>query len=192
MLYVGVVKAFQYIGCELLQFFDRQVQCLHQFVKLYFADILAYNRVVASVAHDVYAAKVSHRRKYGVRTVQQGNLSFVVRSLRLHKEHIQSCLVCGEFFCQLAEREVLGSFDNPQMEDFGLYNQVVGITDFLLNLRNLLTREARNDAVYQSGAYITILCKPSLELLIICTEVVFPQFDVLVDTFFQMVSVQED
>ena len=83
-----------------------------------------------------------------MRTVQQGYLSFVVRSLGLHEEYVHACLVCGEFLCQLAEREVLGSFDNPQMEDFGLYNQVVGITDFLLNLRDFLTREARNDTVY--------------------------------------------
>ena len=64
--------------------------------------------------------------------------------------------------------------------------------DFLLNLRNLLARAARNDAVYQSGAYIAVLCEPGLELLVIRSEVVFPQFDVLVDTFFQVMSVQEN
>ena len=148
--------------------------------------------MVAGVAHDVYATEVSHRRKHGVRTVQQGYLSFVVRSLGLHEEYVHACLVCGEFFCQLAERKVLGSFDNPQMEDFGLYNQVVGITDFLLNLRDFLTREARNDTVYQSSAYVAVLCEPGLELLVICAEVIFPQFDVLVDAFFQVMAVQEN
>ena len=78
------------------------------------------------------------------------------------------------------------------MEDFGLYNEVVRITDFLLDLRNLFTWETRNDTVYQRSAYIAILRKPSLEFFIICTEIFFPQFDVLVDTFFQMMSVQEN
>ena len=116
----------------------------------------------------------------------------MVRSFGLHEEHVQSGFVCRELLCQLAEREVLGSFDNPQMEDFGLHNQVVGITDFFLNLCYLFTREARNDAVHQSSAHVAVLREPGLELLIICTEIFFPQFDVLVDTFFQMMSVQEN
>ena len=66
MVYVRIVEAFQNVGTELLQFFHRKVQGLHQFFELNFVDVLADNFVVASVANDVYTAQESNGRKYGV------------------------------------------------------------------------------------------------------------------------------
>jgi ABC-type amino acid transport substrate-binding protein len=38
----------------------------------------------------------------------------VVRSFGLHEEYVQSRLVCREFLCQLAEREILGCLVVPK------------------------------------------------------------------------------
>ena len=57
MVNIRVVEAFKHIGAELLQFFHRKVECLHEFVELNFVDIFANDGMVASVTHDVHAAE---------------------------------------------------------------------------------------------------------------------------------------
>ena len=116
----------------------------------------------------------------------------MVRSLGLHEEHVQAGLVGGELFGQLAQREVLGGLDDPQVEDFGLHYEVVGIADLLLDLSNLLAGEARHDAVNECGAHVAVFREPCLELLIVGAEIIFPQLNVLINALLQVVSVQED
>ena len=40
MVYVWVVEALEHVAGKLLQLLHRQVECLHQLVKLYLVDIL--------------------------------------------------------------------------------------------------------------------------------------------------------
>lgn len=112
MLYIGIVETLQYVSSEFLSTRRyRQVQRLHQFIELHFADILADDRMIAGVTHNVYAGEIGHRRKYGVRAVQQGNLFFHGKGASgLHEEHVQSGFVCVNLSARLREREVLGSF----------------------------------------------------------------------------------
>ena len=55
-----------------------------------------------------------------------------------------------------------------------------------------MARESRNDAVHEGGAHIAVLGEPVLEFLIILSEVVLPEFDILVDALLEVVSVEED
>ena len=96
MVIVWVVEALQYVGSKLLQLIHRQIKCLHQLIILYFLDVLAHNFVMKSIAHDVDAREVCNRRKNGVRTIEQGNLSLMVWSLGLSDKNVQTSLVSGE------------------------------------------------------------------------------------------------
>ena len=73
------------------------------------------------------------------------------------------------------------------MEDFSLYYQIVIILQFLLDCCNILAGESRYDAVNKRGVYTAGFFEPSLEFI---TQL--PQFDVLIDSFFQFMAVQED
>ena len=73
------------------------------------------------------------------------------------------------------------------MEVLGLYDEVVAIADFLLNLGNLLAGEARNDTVYKGSVNAARLVEPLLEV-----SRQLPQFDILVDAILQHVAVEED
>ena len=177
-----VVETLQYIFCKLLQLIFRQVQCFHQLIEHYLVDILTNNRMLTSITHNVYARQVSYRRKNSVRAIQQRYFSFVIRCFRRNEQNIQTSLVSREFFGNL-----LRSFDNPKVEDFGLYYQIIIILQFFLNCCNILARESRNNTVNKRSVHTTCFFKPSLEFI---TQL--PQFDILVDGFFQFVTVQED
>ena len=106
----------------------------------------------------------------------------MIRSFRRNKQYVQAGLVGREFLS-----DFLRSFDYPQMEDFSLYNHVVIILQFFLDSGNVLTRESRNNTVYQCSINATSLFEPGLEFI---AQV--PQFDILVNGFFQFMAVQED
>ena len=177
-----IVEAFQYIMSELFQFSLRQIQGFHQFVKHHLVDELADNRMLASIADDVHSRQICNRRQYGMRTVQQRNFSFMIRSFRRNEQYIQACLVCREFFCHF-----LRCLDYPQMENFSLNDHVVVVLKFFLNGINFLARESRNDTVYQGSIYTAGFFEPILEIL---AQV--PQIDVLIYCFLQLMSVQEN
>ena len=78
------------------------------------------------------------------------------------------------------------------MENFGLHHHVIGIANALLDIGNLFARETGYDAIDQCSANVAVFGEPVLELLIIGTEIIFPKFNVLVDTLFQVVTIEED
>ena len=148
--------------------------------------------MVASVTHDVHAAEVCNRTENRVRTVQQRHFALVVRLLALCYQDVQTCFVGRELSLQFGNRHILRLLDNPQVEDFRLNNQVVVVTDFVLNLCYVLAREAGNDTVHERCAHVVVFLEPLLECLIICSKIVFPQLDILADTVFEVVAVQEN
>ena len=192
VVHIRVVEALQHIACELAEFVHRQVEGLHEFLELHFVDILSDNGVVASVAHDVDTAEVSHRREDGVGTVEQGNLTLVVGFLRLSDEHMQPGFLCGELLAQLLNGHVLGFLDNPEVEYLGLHHEVVVVAHFLLDSGDVLAGEARHDTVHEGSADIVVLGEPLFEALIVSAEVFFPEFDILIDALFEVVSVEEN
>ncbi len=192
MIDIRVVETLQHIRCELLQFLHRQVEGLHQLLELYFVDVFADNGVVASVAHDVDTAQVSHRRQDSVRAVEQRYFALVVRLLALGNQYMQTGFLCGELLTQLLDRHVLRFLDYPEVENLGLYNQVVCIAHFLLNSGDVLAGEARYDTIHQRCADIVVFREPLLKALVISAEVFFPEFDVLIDALLEVVSVEED
>ena len=182
MVYKRIVEAFQHVMCKFFQFRFRQVQGFHQFLEHYLMNKLAHYRMLASIAHDIDTRQVSYRRKHGVRSVQQSHFPFVVRCFRRHKEHIQSGFVGREFGSYF-----LRCFNYPQMENFGLHHHVVIVLQFFFDSRNILARESRYDTVNQCSIHTTSLFKPLLEVI---SQV--PKLNILIDGFFQLVSVQEN
>ena len=73
------------------------------------------------------------------------------------------------------------------MEGLGLYNEVVAITDLLLNLLDLVAGEAWHDTVYECSIDATSLLEPLLE---VGTQV--PQVDILIDAILQHMAIEED
>ena len=192
MVNVRVVETLQNVGTELLQLLHREVEGLHEFLELYLVDVLTDNLVVASIADDVNAREVSNRRENGVRTVEQRNLTLVVRSLALGDENVKTCLLCRELLAELLDRHICWFLDNPEVEDFCLNNEVVLVANLLLDVGNLLAWEARNDAVNEGSANVVVLLEPLLESSVVSTEVSLPQLDVLLDAVLQVVTVEED
>ena len=127
-----------------------------------------------------------------MRTVEQCYLTLVVWSLRLSNKYVETCLICREFLAQLLACHVLCLFDNPEVEDFSLNNEVVAIANLLLNLSNLIAWEARNDTVNESSAYIVVLLEPLRESSSLLAEVFFPKLDVLTDAILEVMAVEED
>ncbi|MPM67753.1 hypothetical protein SDC9_114677 [bioreactor metagenome] len=117
-----------------------------------------------------------------MRAVKQGYLTFVVRSFRRYEQYVQAGFISREFF-----RNFLRSFDNPQVEDLCLYYQVVIILKFFFDSIDVFAGEARYDTVNQRCINTASFFKPCFEF---GTEV--PKFNVLVDGFFQFVTVKED
>ena len=78
------------------------------------------------------------------------------------------------------------------MEALCLHHEVVLISNLLLDFLDGVTREARDDTVDERCAYEAVLREPLLEALIVGSEVVLPQLNVLVDALLQMMAVEED
>ena len=106
MVNIGVVEAFEDICTELLELFHREVEGLHEFVELYFVNVLADDGVVAGVADNVDSAEEGYGREHGVRAVEQGHLAFVVGCLRVGDEHLETGFFSGEFGAELFEAHV--------------------------------------------------------------------------------------
>ena len=127
-----------------------------------------------------------------MRAVEKSDFSLVIRLLGLCNKHVQTCFVGGELSLEFGDRHILRFLDNPEVEDLGLHYEVVGITDFFLNLSYIFAREAGYDTVNQGGANIVVFLEPLFEACIVSSEVVFPKFYVFADAVFEMVSVEED
>ena len=148
--------------------------------------------MVAGISNDIYAREEGNRGEHGMRTVQQGNLTLMIRLLALGDEHVQTRFLGWELLAQRLDTHVLRLLNHPEMEGLGLYYQVVFVSYFLLNISYFLTWEAWYDTVNQGSANVVVLGEPLLERLIVFAQILFPQFDILVDTFLQVVSVEED
>ena len=182
MVYKRIIETLQNIICKFLQFIFRQVQSFHQLVKHHLMDIFSNYFMLASVTNNIHTGQISNRRKNGMRPIQQSNLTFMVWSFRRYKQYVQACLVSREFFGNL-----LRSLNNPQMEDFSLDHQVIVILQFFFDSCNILAGESRNYTVYQRSIYTTGFFKPSLKFF-----AQIPQLNVLIDRFFQFVTIQEN
>jgi hypothetical protein len=136
-------------------------------------DVLANDLMVAGITNDVDTAEESDRREYGMRAVEQGDLTLVVRLLTGYEQHMKARLVGRELTGDLS-----WCLDYPQVEVLSLYDEVVAIAYLLLYLGNLLAWEARHDAVYERSIYATRLVEPLLEV-----SRQLPQFNVLIDAF---------
>ena len=68
------------------QFVFRQVQRFHQLVKHHFMDVLSDYRMLAGIAYNIYLRQIGYWRQYGMRSIQQGYFSFVVRFFRRNKQ----------------------------------------------------------------------------------------------------------
>ena len=177
-----VVEAVEDILSELFEFCLREVECLHEFFEHYLVDELPYDWVLACVADDVDAGEVSDRGEDSVRSVEEGHFSFMVRSFRRNEEDVESGLVSREFLSYF-----LWSLDYPEVEDFSLDYEVVAILQLFLDSCDVFARESRNDSVYEGCIDSASLFEPSLEVV---TE--FPEFDVLIDSLFELMSIEED
>ena len=78
------------------------------------------------------------------------------------------------------------------MENLSLYDEVVVVAHFLLDLGDVLARETRNDTVNEGGADVVVFLKPVFESLVVSAEIIFPELDVLADAVFEVVSIEED
>ena len=192
VIYVRVVETLQHTLAVGFQFLLRQVERLQQFVEHHFVDVLTQHLMVACIANDVDAAEVGDRTEHGVRTVQQRHFALVIRFLALGDEDVQSGFVSRELGFQFFDRHVLRFLDHPEVEDLGLHHEVVVVTHFLLDSRDVFAREARYDTVHEGSAYIVVFLKPLFETGIVCTEIIFPELDILADTILEVVSVEED
>ncbi len=182
MVNIRVVETLQHVTGKLLQLLHREIERLHEFVELHLMDVLRDDLMVAGITDDVHTTQEGHRRKHGVRTIEQRHLTLVVRLLRGYEQHMQTGLVSGELLGHF-----LRSLDDPEVEVLGLYDEVVAVTDLFLYLLDLIAGEARHDTVYESGIDTTGLVEP---LLKVGTEV--PQFDVFIDAVLQDVTIEED
>ena len=73
------------------------------------------------------------------------------------------------------------------MEDLTLYNEVVLEAYALVDLTDSIFRVSRNYTVNEGAVYSASLFKPGLEVF---SEV--PEVDILIDTFLEFLSVEED
>ena len=117
-----------------------------------------------------------------MRTIEQGHLALVIRFLTWHEEHMETSLVSRELVGHF-----LGSLNHPQMEGLSLNNEVVAVTNLLLDLSNLLAGETWNDTVNECSVNTATVLKPLFES---CRQL--PQFDILIDAIFQHMTIEED
>ena len=192
MIYEWILETLQYVRSELLQLIHWEVQRLHQLLKLYLVDVLAQYRVLAGIANNVYTAEVCNRAQYGVRTIQQGNLTLVVWLLIICDKHVETCLVSWELLLHLLYCHIFCLLDNPEVEAFCLNYEVVLVANLLLNLLDGIAWETRNDAVYQCSANVAVVGEPLLEALVISTHIALPELDILIDALLEVVTVQEN
>ena len=177
-----IVETFEHIFGKFFELVFRQIQCFHQLVEHHLMNVFTHYFVLAGFTYDVDTREVSHRRQYGVRAVEQGNFSLVIRSFGRNEKYVKAGFVGGKFFGY-----ALGSFDYPQVENFGLYHQVVVILQFFFDSGNIFAGESRYDTVYERSIYAASLFEPFFEIF---TEV--PQFDILIDGFFQFMAIEEN
>ena len=117
-----------------------------------------------------------------MRTVQKGNLSFVIWGFAWNEEHIQTSLVCREFLCY-----GFWCLDNPQMEYLTFHYKIVLVSYALVDLVYRILRIARNDTVNEGAIDSASLLKPFLEAV-----AKLPEVDVLIDAFLEFLAIEED
>lgn len=187
-----VVETLEDVGSKLLKLLHREIEGLHKLIELHLMDVFADDRVVASVADDIDAAEECDRREDGVRAIEESYLTLVVRLLALSDEDMETSLLCGELLAKILNAHVLRLLDDPEVENLSLDDEVVRIANRLLNLSDVLTGEARDNAIDERRTDVAIICEPSLERLIVSAEVTLPKLDVLEDAILKMMTVEED
>ena len=155
MLHKGVDKALQHVAGELDELLFRQVEGREEFLVHHLTHITPDLRILAAFLYGIQPAEVADRRKDGVGTVEEGHLAFMVRGLAGDEEDIEPGLVGGEFGGNL-----LRGFDDPEMEDFGLVEEVVLIAGPFAKGGGVVTGISRDDTVDKGAVNAATLLEP--------------------------------
>ena len=182
MLHEGIAEAFHHIAGEFLQLVLGQVAGGKKFLEHHLVHELAHLGILAAFLDSIETAQIAHGTQYGMGAIEEGYLTLVVRSLGRHEEHVEARFVGREF-----GGDFLGSLDDPEMENLGLVQETVVVTDTLAELGGGVTRITGNDAVHEGAVHAAALLKPGAEVR---TQV--PQVDILTDAFLEVPAVFED
>ena len=88
MLHKRIAESVEYVGGEFFEFGFRQIKRGQQFVEHHAVDEAAGDVVVTRFAHRIQSAEVGHRRKHGVRAVEQRYFPVVVGFFARHKQYV--------------------------------------------------------------------------------------------------------
>lgn len=116
----------------------------------------------------------------------------MVRSFRVRDDDVETSLFSREFGTKLFDTHVFRTLYHPNMESFALNHYVVLIAELLLYRTDFFSREPGHDAVYECCAYIVVCVEPCLESFIVGSEILFPEVDIVVDEFLEVMAVLED
>ena len=182
MLHVWIHETLHNGISEGFQLRPWKVQRLKQFAIHHLADIFSDFRIFKALPDCIKTRKIAHRREHGMRSVEQGHLSFMIRGLARNKEHIQTGLVGREFLCNR-----LRSLYYPEMEYLALHYKIVLESYAFMDLVDGILRVSRHDAVNERAINATCLLEPCLESFF-----KVPELDILMNAFFQMLAIEED
>ena len=160
MIYIRIVETVYNLTCKLLQFLLRQRQGRDHFVINGLQHEVTDIVIMHGLSYDVVAAQVRSQYERGMRTVQDTNLSLLIRLLIVSEDNRKSCIGKREFLA-----DVLSGFDNPQSKRLTGYHDVVFVTQLLPFFLLGSTGITGNDTVYQSRGEYTCLIYPLLELI---------------------------
>ena len=73
--------------------------------------------MLACIPYDIYSGQISHRRKYGMRSVQKRYLTLMIRFFARYKQDIESRLIRRKFF-----RDCFRRLNYPKMKNFALHD----------------------------------------------------------------------
>ena len=182
MLHIRVDEAVLHVIGKLEEIILRKIQGRKKLLEHHFVDEAADELILTAFLDGVEAAEVSDRREDGMRSVQERDLSLMIRSLRRDKEDMEAGLVCRELRSHFLRR-----LDYPEMENLGLVKQIVLVADPLADTGRIVARIARHDTIHKGRIHTTGRVKPLREF-----RSELPEIDILPDALLQMLSVFEN
>ena len=162
MLDEGIVEPLQDPGGELRQLLPVLVDHRNDLLGDHVVDEPLDGGRIESVHHRLAAHLQGDGDHTRVRSVQDADLLVAELLDRRHENDVQPRLVQRKFLHHLL---VALSADGPEVVQLGLHHEVVVIADLLLDLADLLAREARHDAVHKRVAEVAVLFDPVDEVL---------------------------
>src|SRR5690606_17545646 len=153
-----VAKPFKNTIGKLRQFVFRKVEGRDDFLEYRFLQECTCESVFHRVAHRSQTVEVGNRNEGSMRSVKDPALACAVRSLVFHEQHLEPCLFSGQ---QLSN--ALRSFNDPKMEWFGGYHEVIFKANFLPDLVDVFPGKAGHDTIHQRIAKDQMLFDPLQE-----------------------------